>query len=215
MLTRRATLMGAALAASAPIILANAAAAGDYRDGTNADLSNMPRVKHKLVAPPFVHEHEQVASTGPRIVEFEMNIIEKEVQVEDGVYLQAMTFDGSMPGPLMVVHEGDYVELTLFNGPDNLMQHNIDFHASTGALGGGALTLINPGEKVTLRFKATRAGTFVYHCAPGGPMIPWHVVSGMSGAIMVLPRNGLTDQNGDPVSYDRVYYIGENDFYIP
>lgn len=216
MLTRRATLMGAALAASAPIVLANAAvAATDYRDGTGADLSNMPRIKHKLVAPPFVHEHEQIATTGPRIVEFEMRIIEKEVQVEDGVYLQAMTFNGSMPGPLMVVHEGDYIELTLYNGPDNLMQHNIDFHASTGALGGGALTLINPGEKVTLRFKATRPGTFVYHCAPGGPMIPWHVVSGMSGAVMVLPRNGLTDDKGEPVSYDKVYYIGENDFYIP
>ena len=37
-----------------------------------------------------------------------------------------------------------------------------------------------------LRFKATRPGTFVYHCAPGGPMIPWHVVSGMAGAIMRL-----------------------------
>lgn len=216
MFTRRATLMGAALAATAPIILANsAAAATDYRDGTDADLSNMPRIKQKLLAPPFVHEHEQIASTGPRIVEFELRIIEKEVQVEDGVYLQAMTFNGSMPGPLMVVHEGDYVELTLYNGPDNLMQHNIDFHASTGALGGGALTLINPGEKVTLRFKATRPGTFVYHCAPGGPMIPWHVVSGMSGAIMVLPRNGLTDDKGEPVSYDKIYYIGENDFYIP
>jgi nitrite reductase (NO-forming) len=216
MLTRRATLMGAAIAASAPIVLANAQAAkADYRDGTDTDLTNMPRIKHKLVKPPFVHEHEQVASTGPRIVEFDMRIIEKEVQVEDGVYLQAMTFGGSIPGPLMVVHEGDYVELTLYNGPDNLMQHNIDFHAATGALGGGALTLVNPGEKVVLRFKATRAGTFVYHCAPGGPMIPWHVVSGMSGAIMVLPREGLTDQNGEPVSYDRVYYVGENDFYIP
>ncbi|MFT4962184.1 MAG: nitrite reductase (NO-forming) [Paracoccaceae bacterium] len=216
MLTRRATLMGAALAASAPIVLANAAAAAtDYRDGTDANLTNMPRIKHRLVAPPFVHEHEQIATTGPRIVEFEMKIIEKEVQVEDGVYLQAMTFNGSMPGPLMVVHEGDYVELTLYNGPNNLMQHNIDFHAATGALGGGALTLINPGEKVTLRFKATRPGTFVYHCAPGGPMIPWHVVSGMSGAIMVLPRNGLSDHEGNPVSYDKAYYIGENDFYIP
>ncbi|MBL4766767.1 MAG: nitrite reductase, copper-containing [Rhodobacteraceae bacterium] len=216
MLTRRATLMGAALAATAPIVLANtAAAAADYRDGTDADLSNMPRIKHRLVAPPFVHEHEQIATTGPRIVEFEMKIVEKEVQVEDGVYLQAMTFNGSMPGPMMVVHEGDYVELTLYNGPDNLMQHNIDFHAATGALGGGALTLINPGEKVTLRFKATRPGTFVYHCAPGGPMIPWHVVSGMSGAIMVLPRDGLSDHEGNPVSYDRAYYIGENDFYIP
>ncbi len=84
------------------------------------------------------------------------------------------------------------------------MQHNIDFHASTGALGGGALTLINPGEQTTLRFKATRAGVFVYHCAPGGPMIPWHVVSGMNGAIMVLPRDGLKDGKGKPLHYDKV-----------
>jgi nitrite reductase (NO-forming) len=93
--------------------------------------------------------------------------------------------------------------------------HNIDFHAATGALGGGSLTLVNPGEQVVLRFKATRTGVFIYHCAPGGDMIPWHVVSGMSGAIMVLPRRGLTDRNGDPLHYDRVYYVGENDFYVP
>ena len=95
------------------------------------------------------------------------------------------------------------------------MQHNIDFHSATGALGGGSLTLVNPGEKTVLRFKATRPGTFVYHCAPGGPMIPWHVVSGMAGAIMVLPRDGLRDPEGKAVSYDKVFYIGENDFYIP
>jgi nitrite reductase (NO-forming) len=126
-----------------------------------------------------------------------------------------MTFNGTVPGPLMVVHEGDYVELTLVNPDTNLMQHNIDFHASTGALGGGGLTLINPGEQVKLRFKATRPGVFVYHCAPGGPMIPWHVVSGLNGAIMVLPREGLTDGHGKPLHYDRVYYVGEQDFYIP
>jgi nitrite reductase (NO-forming) len=34
----------------------------------------------------------------------------------------------------MVVHEGDYVELTLRNDPANMLQHNIDFHSSTGAL---------------------------------------------------------------------------------
>jgi nitrite reductase (NO-forming) len=46
-------------------------------------------------------------------------------------------------------------------------------------------------------------------------MIPWHVVSGMSGAVMVLPRDGLKDESGKPLRYDRIYYIGENDFYIP
>jgi nitrite reductase (NO-forming) len=101
------------------------------------------------------------------------------------------------------------------NPSTNSLAHNIDFHAATGALGGGSLTLVNPGEQVVLRFKATRTGVFIYHCAPGGDMIPLHVASGMSGAIMVLPRPGLTDRNGDPLHYDRIYYVGENDFYVP
>jgi nitrite reductase (NO-forming) len=32
---------------------------------------------------------------------------------------------------------------------------------------------------------------------------------------MVLPHNGLKDGAGNSLHYDRVYYIGENDFYIP
>lgn len=217
MLTRRAALLGGAMIAAAPLVIgaAKAQEAAVNVAATPADLAALTRRKVKLLVPPMVHSHEQVASTGPEIVEFEMKIVEKEVQVEDGVYMQAMTFNGSIPGPMMVVHEGDYVELTLFNQPENTMQHNIDFHAATGGLGGGALTLVNPGEKTVLRFKATRPGVFVYHCAPGGPMIPWHVVSGMAGCIMVLPRDGLKDHLGQPVNYDRIYYIGESDFYIP
>ena len=217
MLTRRAALMGGAVIAATPLVIKPVFAqeVAVKADAEPVDLSALPRGKVKLVRPPFVHEHEQVASGPPRIVEFEMKVVEKEVQVDDDVYMQAMTFNGSIPGPMMVVHEGDYVELTLFNRPENTLQHNIDFHAATGGLGGGALTLVNPGEKTVLRFKATRPGVFVYHCAPGGPMIPWHVVSGMLGCIMVLPRDGLKDHLGEPVKYDRLYYIGESDFYIP
>ena len=46
-------------------------------------------------------------------------------------------------------------------------------------------------------------------------MIPWHVVHGMNGAIMVLPREGLRDRAGNPITYDRAYYIGEQDYYLP
>lgn len=217
MFTRRAALMGAAVVAAAPYLVRPAAAQEeiDTAGAPAIDLTALPRREVKLLVPPMVHPHEQVASVGPSVVAFEMKIIEKEIQVDADAYLQAMTFNGSVPGPMMVVHEGDYVELTLFNPPENMFQHNIDFHAATGGLGGGALTLVNPGEKTVLRFKATRPGVFVYHCAPGGPMIPWHVVSGMSGCIMVLPRDGLKDHLGQSASYDRIYYIGENDFYIP
>jgi nitrite reductase (NO-forming) len=207
MLTRRAALLSAAAAA---MMLAASAPA------TAADDLKLPRQKVELVAPPFVHAHEQATKQGPKIIEFTLTIEEKKVVIDEkGTTFQAMTFGGSMPGPMMVVHEGDYVEVTLVNPATNSMPHNVDFHSATGALGGAELTLVNPGEQVTLRWKATRTGTFVYHCAPGGPMIPWHVVSGMSGTVMVLPRDGLKDEIGRPLHYDRIYYIGENDFYVP
>jgi len=206
MINRRKMLISAA-ALSALMVAAPALA---------QDLPGLARVKVDLVAPPFVHAHEQATKQAPRVVQFKMDIIEKEMVIDnDGTKIHAMTFNGSVPGPLMVVHEGDYVELTLRNPDTNTMAHNIDFHSATGALGGAELTLVNPGEQAVLRWKATRPGVFVYHCAPGGPMIPWHVVSGMSGAVMVLPRDGLKDEAGKPLRYDRIYYVGENDFYVP
>lgn len=209
MFTRRETLMGVASAAVVAAMPTTPVAA------QQVNVARLPRKKVTLLPPPFVHAHDQVAKGGPMIVEFTMTIQEKPVVIDDeGTTMQAMTFNGSIPGPMMVVHEGDYVELTLINPAGNEMPHNIDFHAATGALGGAALTHVNPGEQVTLRFKATRSGTFVYHCAPEG-MIPWHVVAGMSGTIMILPRDGLKDEKGRPVRYDTVYYIGENEFYIP
>jgi nitrite reductase (NO-forming) len=203
MITRRTALLGAAVAA---LIAAAPALADDLK---------LPRQEIALVAPPFVHPHEQATKEGPKIIAFKLTVQEKEVVIDDdGTNFQAMTFNGSMPGPLMVVHEGDYVEVTLVNPATNTMPHNIDLHAATGALGGGALTNVNPGEQAVIRFKATRPGVFVYHCAPAG-MIPWHVVSGMHGTVMVLPRDGLKDGAGKPLRYDRVYYIGENDLYVP
>lgn len=186
-----------------------------YEVGQGARIEGLPRVVQQLVAPPFLPEHRQVAQGGPKVVEVTMDVVEKEMEIAPGVFVQSMTFNGTNPGPIIVVHEGDYVELTLRNPASNTMPHNIDFHASTGALGGGALTLVGPGQQVKLRWKATKAGTFIYHCAPGGAMIPYHVVAGMNGAVMVLPRDGLKDARGEPVRYDRAYYVGEQDFYIP
>ncbi|KLJ01093.1 copper-containing nitrite reductase [Luteimonas sp. FCS-9] len=218
----KTSLLAAAIALAASPLLSSPAQAVDAKDLVNATLSgaselaNLPRQRVELKRPPFVHDHEQVAKGGPKVVQFTLPIVEKEIVIDgEGTKLHAMTFGGSVPGPLMVVHEGDYVELTLVNPSTNSMVHNIDFHAATGALGGGDLTVIQPGEEVVLRWKATRPGTFVYHCAPGGPMTPWHVVSGMQGTVMVLPRDGLKDGDGKSLRYDRAYYVGETDFYVP
>ncbi len=181
-----------------------------------ANLDSLEHIRQELVAPPLVPAHDQVATGAPKVIQVRLVIEEKTMVIDDdGTEIQAMTFNGSVPGPMIVAHQGDYIEVTLENPAASSLAHNIDFHAATGAMGGGALTLIEPGEKAVLRFRATRPGVFVYHCAPGGIMVPWHVVSGMNGVLMVLPRDGLKDQLGNPVRYDRVYYIGEQDFYAP
>ncbi|MEO5972990.1 MAG: copper-containing nitrite reductase [Sphingomicrobium sp.] len=212
MIDRRTVLL-AAPAVGALVATVTACAREGAVAETNPD--ELGRTRVKLVPPPLVHPHDQVATGPPRVVEFTMTTMSKTIVVDDeGTTFQAMTFNDSMPGPTMVVHEGDYVQLTLINPASSLLPHNIDFHAATGALGGATLTNVNPGEQATLRFKATRAGVFVYHCAPEG-MVAWHVVSGMSGVLMVLPRDGLKDPAGNRLTYDKVYTIGEFDLYVP
>jgi nitrite reductase (NO-forming) len=186
----------------------------DTNSPSNPD--ELDRVVQTPVAPPFLPAHDQVAISGPKVVQVRMVIEEKLIEVDqDGAKIWALTFNGSVPGPIIVAHQSDYVELTLVNPAGNTLPHNIDFHAATGAMGGGGLTMVGPGQEVVLRFKLTKPGVFVYHCAPGGAMVPLHVASGMNGAIMVLPRDGLRDNEGNLVTYDKAYYIGEQDFYIP
>ena len=187
-------------------------------------LEDAERVSQVLVDPPFLPDHDQVAQGPPRIVEIQLEIIEQEVEIAPGVFVWQMAFNGVVPGPVPVVHQYDWVDLTLINGStdtlrfgvaDNAQAHNIDFHAATGAMGGGELTMVPPGHEVGLLWRAQKAGFFVYHCAPGGEMVPYHVTTGGNGGILVLPREGLRDGYGNPVRYDRAFYFGEQDYYVP
>ena len=189
------------------------------------DRADAQAVDQELVAPPFLPSHEQVASGPPRVVNVRLEIVEREVEIAPGVFVWQMAFNNGVPGPVPVVFQWDWVNLTLVNGTSdsivfqqngaNTMSHNIDFHAATGALGGGALTMVAPGQEVGLTWRAVKAGFFVYHCAPGGIMVPYHVVTGGNGGILVLPREGLRDGYGNPLRYDRAFYFGEQDYYVP
>jgi nitrite reductase (NO-forming) len=185
-------------------------------------------VEQTLVAPPFLPEHEQTVGGPPKLIKIRMDIVEREVEIGPDAFVWQMAFNNSVPGPMPVVHQYDWVELTLHNGASrqagftvndgsslNMQLHNVDFHASTGALGGGGLTKIKPGQEVVLTWRAVKSGLFVYHCAPGQALVPYHVVTGGNGALLVLPREGLRDGYGKPIHYDRAFYVGEQDYYVP
>ena len=136
----------------------------------------------------------------------EVSLTTKEVIAEmaDGTTINYWTFDGTVPGPFIRVHEGDTVRLTIHNDETSLHPHNVDFHAVTGPGGGAAATIVAPGESKIFTFKAMNAGLFVYHCAFGNPGL--HMTHGMYGLILVEPKGGLP-----PVVKE--FYVVQGEFY--
>lgn len=130
----------------------------------------------------------------------------KEVlsEIAPGVTMNYWTFDGTVPGPMLRVREGDRVELTLANDPTSLHHHSIDLHAVTGPGGGAAATVVAPGETKSFTFRALNPGLFVYHCAH--PNVANHMAHGMYGLILVEPKEGLP-----PV--DREFYVMQGELY--
>ncbi len=110
-----ATMLGGALGAAAnPLGMgATAARRGTEQSAVTASIDDpmnvdlLEHVHQELVPPPFVPAHDQVASGAPKVVQVRLVIEEKAMVIDDdGTEVQAMTFNGSVPGPLIVVHQG-------------------------------------------------------------------------------------------------------------
>lgn len=137
-----------------------------------------------------------------------VNLVAKEViaELSPGKNFYFWTFNGTVPGPMIRVMEGDTVIINLHNDETSLEPHNIDLHAVMGPGGGATVTTVNPGETKTLKFKAMRAGAYIYHCAAEGK--PWeHVSHGMYGLIMVEPVGGLP-------KVDKEFYMAQGEWYL-
>ena len=102
-----------------------------------------------------------------------METKEYEAEIAPGITYPFLSFNGGVPGPAIVVSLGDWVEVTLRNPAESKHAHNVDFHAATGALGGGAVSIVGPGAQTTIRFQTVKEGVFLYHCA-----VAPHVTSG-------------------------------------
>lgn len=142
----------------------------------------------------------------PRTHEITLESIEVTAEVEPGVTVDFMTYDGRIPGPMIRVREGDTVELT-FEVPDehNIAAHNVDGHAIYGPGGGAEATTLAPGdEPARLTFRAEFPGVHIYHCAV--PDMDQHISLGMFGAILVEPAEGLPE-------VDREFYVGQHELY--
>jgi nitrite reductase (NO-forming) len=100
-----------------------------------------------------------------------------------GLTYDAMTFNGTIPGPAIYAEKGEVLNVTLRNDGDII--HSLNFHAAFGpshALSG----VVEPGGSRSWTMSLDHSGAFVYHCDGDNLNGMWeHIASGMYGGIVV------------------------------
>ena len=113
-------------------------------------------VQAVLTSPPQVPPATNRKQPAKVIVELE--VIEVEKPISEGVTYTFWTFGGTVPGSFIRVRQGDTVEFHLKNHPDSKMPHNIDLHGVTGPGGGAASSFTAPGHAVAVHVQGAQPG---------------------------------------------------------
>jgi nitrite reductase (NO-forming) len=146
-------------------------------------------------------QEEEQQSTAGNIKRVTIIADEADVQIAPdnplhpgGVMYRAMVFNGTVPGPVISVDQGQTIEFTLINEGEVI--HSMDFHAGNGpsaAVGSAASETgsnVQAGQSVTWTWTPPYAGVFYYHCGADGLNGVWeHIANGMYGGIVVHPQN--------------------------
>ena len=149
------------------------------------------------------------AQAGPHDIVVEAK--DQTLYVAKDVPYAAWTFDGTVPGKIFRVTEGDTVNFTLKNSAH--MAHSMDFHSAKTPPNVNYKT-INPGEAFSWSFTATTPGAYMYHC--GTPPVLMHIGAGMYSAMIVDPKEGWSPAQ-ELIFVQSEYYLidGENGIKVP
>jgi nitrite reductase (NO-forming) len=130
---------------------------------------------------------------------------DRTVTVAKDVAYAGWTFDGTIPGPVHRVVQGDTVNITFRVDPDAI-PHSLDFHSAKTPPEVNYRT-IGPGEEMSYTFVPKFPGAFMYHC--GTPPVLLHIGAGMYGAMIVDPADGWPDEAQELCIVQSEFYLGE------
>ena len=109
--------------------------------------------------------------------------------LKPGLTVIANTYNGVVPGPALVVRQGDTLVIDYTNDgatPDSIHMHGVhDIPVAMDGVGGVSQALVPPGGRFVYRFVADQPGTFIYHTHDDEAMLD----SGLYGAIIVEPSS--------------------------
>jgi manganese oxidase len=115
----------------------------------------------------------------------------------EDVTVTAWTYNGTVPGPMIRVTEGDRVRINLKNELDvstTVHWHGIDVPNAMDGVPGLTQEPILPGEIFTYEFVAKPAGTFMYHSHFEGDI---QVMAGLYAPFIIDPIESVTEADVD------------------
>lgn len=182
---------------------AKAAAEGTHGvAGTNGThgTDGKPAAEHVNTPP-----SEPIIRREGNVVNIEMTAQVTDLEISEGIIYNAWTFNGTSPGPVLRVQEGDLIRFTLKNLDPNL-EHSMDFHAVHAAPSKKFINVMPHGSG-TFEYPANNPGVFMYHC--GTAPVLAHIANGMYGVIIVEPKDGYPTDD----EIDREYTIVQSEWY--
>lgn len=144
------------------------------------------------------------------LTEQEMN----NTLMADGNYKIVYAINNQVPGPSIVVYEGQQVVVKIQN---NLLYEGITIHWHgmvqwltpwMDGVGTVSHCPINPGERFTYRWMADPSGTHWYHSHLGVER-----TDGLAGALIVLPRPKPQDDSLEEYIFDKDYIVFLHDWF--
>lgn len=156
---------------------------------------------------------------------FTLYVRDTEITTPDGKKFWAFGYTddpkgpAKIPGPTLVVDEGDTVNVTLNNDKDPTKTtgnpdgdgHTIHFHGLDlpSAMDGDPMTSptgksVQQGTQFVYHFVAKHPGTYYYHCHEGAAE---HIQMGMYGAFIVRPHGEPNRAYNDTPKFDKEYTL--------
>lgn len=147
---------------------------------------------------------------GRTLREYQIEAIDKEIEIAKGIKFPGWTYNGTIPGPTFRCTEGDLLRFHFINKGSH--PHSIHFHGIHPPEMDG-LEPIAPGQSFTYEFEAKPYGLQIYHCH----VLPLarHIHKGLYGNFIIdpkIPREKALELNMVMNAFD-LDLDGGNEFY--
>ncbi len=197
-------------------------------DDAPASTSGPPPGMHPLTGPipaatPFAGESRLVARPDgtynaiPQVAgttkTFHIVAREAPWTLKPGLAVMAKTYNGVVPGPTLLVNQGDHVVIDYRNElaiPDTIHLHGVHgLDVDMDGVPGSSQALVPPHGTYRYVFTAVQPGTFIYHTHDSKAVLD----AGLYGAIVVTPSHPRPEERGIARDYLEIissWYINSN-----